>query len=244
MNVSRNEMIAAVSRAYEGAGHQIGDYEDAAQLVTFSQMCGLGGFEAITVPPAGPKGGATPRLVFENDAMAVIDAGGADVCEHGSLAAHLAYAKGQTSCIATVQLANCRYPALIVGCLSLIAQQGVFVSGYWRDGDGMHGVSFEGGAVFPHYWRIDAPTNAGETSTITIICTGQPALLADAVSHQAERPGAQRLERTAPQIAGDYNQALEQGIAVTKQEWEALNAAAWPILVPSSDHSRAGAGPT
>lgn len=243
MKVSRNEMIAAVSRAYEGAGHHIGDYEDAAQLVTFSQMCGLGGFEAIALPPAGPKGSATPRLVFENNALAVIDAGGADVCEHGSLAVHLAYAKAKSETIATVQLANCRYPGLIVGCLSLVAQQGVFVSGYWRDENGMHGASFEGGAEFPHYWRIGDPDDTVDISTITIVCTGQPGLLADAVAHQAEQPGARRLECTASQISANYGQALEQGIAVTRHDWNALNAAAWPILVPSSDHSRAGAGP-
>ncbi len=243
MKVSRNEMIAAVSRAYEGAGHHIGDYEDAAQLVTYAQMCDLGSFEAIAVPPASPKGGATPRLVFENDDVAVIDAGGADVCEHGSLAAHLAYSKAQKSGIATVQLANCRYPLLILGCLSTIAQQGVFVSAYWRDRDGMHGASFESGAAFPHYWQVTEPDSAGETSTITIFCTGQPALLADAVTHQTEQPGVQRREFSASKLAANHNLALERGISVTQEHWDALNAAAWPILVPSSEQSRAGAGP-
>ncbi len=112
MKVSRNEMIAALSRAYEGAGHHIGDYEDAAQMVAWSHMCGLGGFDRIALPPVAPKGGATPRLVFENDDIAVIDAGGADVCEHGSLAAHLAFSKAQKSDFAIVELANCRYPDL------------------------------------------------------------------------------------------------------------------------------------
>jgi len=243
MKVSRNEMIAALSRAYEGAGHHIGDYEDAAQLVTYSQMCNLGGFERIAMPPAGPKGGATPRLVFENNDAAVIDAGGADVCEHGSLAAHLAFAKAQISGFATVQLANCRYPELILRCLSLVAQQGVFISAYWKDADGRYGVSFESGAVFPHYWQVTTPHSAEETSTITIICTNQPALLADAVAYQAEQPGVARQEFSASQLAANYNQALELGVTVDEDHWNDLNAAAWPILVPASDHSRAGAGP-
>lgn len=243
MRVSRNEMIAALSRAYEGAGHYIGDYEDAAQLVTWSHMCGLGGFDRIAVPPAGPKGGATPRLIFENDDIAVIDAGGADVCEHGSLAAHMACSKAQKSGFAIVELANCRYPDLLLRCLSLVAQQGVFISAYWTDQAGSHGASFESGAIFPHYWRVDKPDAGKAYSTVTIICTGQPALLADAVTRQAEQPGVERIEISAAQLAANYNHSLELGIAVPPAHWDALNAAAWPILVPSDRQSRAGAGP-
>ena len=243
MKVSRNEMIAALSRAYEGAGHQIGDYEDAAQLVSWSHMCGLGGFERIALPPVGPKGGATPRLVFENADIAVIDAGGADVCEHGSLAAHLAYSKAQKADFAIVELANCRYPDLILRSLSLVAQQGVFVSAYWADQAGSHGASFERGAIYPHYWRVEHADAVSKCSTLTIICTTQPALLADAVTRQAEQPGVKRLEVSAAQLAANYNLSLEQGIAVPPDHWDALNAAAWPILVPSDQHSRAGAGP-
>ncbi|MFI2766374.1 DUF3726 domain-containing protein [Ruegeria faecimaris] len=56
MKVSRNEMITALSRAYEGAVHEIGDYEEAGQLVTWLQMAGLSGFDRITLPPLGPQG--------------------------------------------------------------------------------------------------------------------------------------------------------------------------------------------
>ena len=243
MRVSRNEMNAALSRAYEGAGHHIGDYEDAAQLVTWSQMCGLGGFDRIAIPPTGPKGGATPRLVFENDGIAVVDAGGAEVCEHGSLAADLAHTKALSSGFAIVQLANCRYPELILRSLSLVAQQGVFIAAYWQDAAGAHGASFESGAVFPHYWHVENPEAAKVISAITIICTDQPALLADAVASQAEQPGIKRFEISAAQLAANYMQSLELGITVPADHWDALNAAAWPILVPSDALSRAGAGP-
>ena len=243
MRVSRNEMVAALSRAYEGAGHHIGDYEDAAQLVTWSHMCGLGGFDRIALPPVGPKGGATPRLVFENDDIAVIDAGGADVCEHGSLAAHLAYSKALKAGFAIVDLANCRYPDLILRSLSLVAQQGVFISAYWTDQTGSYGASFESGAIFPHYWRVEKTNTAKECSTVTIICTTQSTLLADAVTRQAEQPGVKRLEISAAQMAASYDRSLEMGIAVPPGHWDALNAAAWPILVPSGQQSRAGAGP-
>lgn len=243
MRVSRNEMTAALSRAYEGAGHHIGDYEDAAQLVTWSHMCGLGGFDRIPLPPVAPKGGATPRLVFENDDIAVIDAGGADICEHGSLAAHLASSKAEKTGFAIVELANCRFPDLILRYLSMVAQNRVYISAYWTDQSGSHGASFESGASFPHYWRTERADRAKEISTVTIICTTTPALLADAVTRQAEHPEMPRFEVSAAQLEANYNQALERGVAVPSDRWETLNAAAWPILVPTDPQSRAGAGP-
>ncbi|WP_170766117.1 hypothetical protein [Ruegeria lacuscaerulensis] len=56
-------------------------------------------------------------------------------------------------------------------------------------------------------------------------------------------PELQRHEISAAQFAAYYNQALELGIEVDPDHWDALNAAAWPILVPSDAQSRAGAGP-
>lgn len=243
MKVSRNEMITALSRAYEGAGHEIGDYEDAGQLVTWLQMAGLSGFDRISLPPRAPKGRATPRLVFENDDIAVLDAGGADVCEHGSLAAYLMHSKANKSGFAIIELANCRYPGLILRSLSMVAQLGVYISAYRKDQVGSHGASFESGATFPHYWRLDNADDRKEISTVTIICTNQPALLADAVTRQVEQPELQRFEISAAQLAANYNQALEQGIEVDPGQWDALNAAAWPILVRSDTQSRSGAGP-
>ncbi len=97
--------------------------------------------------------------------------------------------------------------------------------------------------MFPHYWRVENADAGKDYSTITIICTNQAALLADAVIRQAEQPGVKRAEISAAQLAANYDQALEQGISVPADHWDDLNAAAWPILVPTDQNSRAGAGP-
>ncbi|MGH1539358.1 MAG: DUF3726 domain-containing protein [Arenicella sp.] len=245
MKVSRNEMIAALSRAFEGSGHNIGDYEDAAHSVTWSHMVGLSSFDNIEIPPPSPKGGATPRLVFENNSTAIIDAGGADVCEHGSLAAQLAYSKSQKDDFAIVQLTNCRYPSLILYCLSLVALRGLYISVYWQDSFGSHGASFESGEAFPSYWLVCSDTEKMHSivSTITITCTRIPSLLADAVARQVEHPEIERKEFSAAQLSANYSQSLEHGISVSEEHWQSLNAAAWPILVPSDQLSRTGAGP-
>jgi len=245
MRVSRNEMNAALKRAYEAAGYDIGDYEDAGELITWAEMCGFDAFSKLEFPPLGCKGEATPRLVYESDSNAVIDAGGADVCQYGSLASHLALAKASKAGITTVQLENCQNPGLILRNLSQIAIQGAYVTAYWCDQAGYHGASFEKGAEYPDYWCVRSNDNnkLQFSPTVTLLCTTQPGLLADAIARQTGSANGSRQEKSAEQIAGRYSAALENGIPVDENRWQALNAAAWPILVSTTEQSRQGAGP-
>jgi len=245
MRVSRNEMNAALKRAYEGAGYDIGDYEDAGELIAWAEMCGFDVFSKLDLPPSGPKGEATPRLVYESDSNAVIDAGGADVCQYGSLASHLAFAKASKTGFTTVQLENCQNPGLILRNLSQIAIQGAYIAGYWGDKDGYHGASFEKGVEFPDYWcvRSNDSNTLQFASTVTLLCTTQSGLLADCVARQSGSINASQQKMSAQQIATNYQAALENGIQVDENRWQALNAAAWPILVSATEQSRLGAGP-
>jgi hypothetical protein len=245
MKVSRNEMNTALKRAYEGAGYDIGDYEDAGDFITWSEMCGFEVVSNLQIPPLGPKGSATPRLVYEGNNNAVIDAGGADTCQYGSLASHLACSKANGENLVTLHLENCLNPTLILPSLALIAKRGVYVCVYWRDQHGAHGASFEAGAMFPNYWCVTPnPTITFiGTSTITLLCTREAGLLADAVIRQTEQAGVLRFEKSNVQLADNYDQALEHGIDVDEAQWQALNAAAWPILVSTTTQSRLGAGP-
>ena len=245
MRVSRNEMNAALKRAYEAAGYDIGDYEDAGELITWAEMCGFDIFSKLDLPPPGSKGEATPRLVYESDSNAIIDAGGADVCQYGSLASHLALAKAIKAGFTTVQLENCQNPGLILRNLSQIAIQGAYVAAYWCDKDGYHGASFEKGSEYPDYWCIRSSNNNALqfSPTVTLLCTTQPGLLADAVARQTRSANGSRQEKSAEQIASSYNLALENGILVDENRWQALNAAALPILVSATEQSRQGAGP-
>ena len=245
MKVSRNEMNTALKRAYEGAGYDAGDYEDAAEQITWAQMCGFDVFSEINFPLSPPKGTATPQLIFEGNGVAVIDAGGAHVCQYGSLAGYLAFSKSLKQGLTTVQLANCSMPQVILRSLSLIAQRGVYLSVYWRDNLGEHGASFERGAVFPYYWRVSSSDEKHKTctSTVTILCTSKPALLADAVARQEECLNLSTIQLSPSRFAANYELTLQNGIEVSTEKWVELNAAAWPILVPASSQSRAGAGP-
>ena len=55
MRVSRNEMNAALKRAYEGAGYDIGDYEDAGELITWAEMCGFDVFSKLDFLHPAPR---------------------------------------------------------------------------------------------------------------------------------------------------------------------------------------------
>jgi hypothetical protein len=43
MRVSRNELTASLKKAFEGLGFSVGDYQDAAAMVVWSEMHGLNG---------------------------------------------------------------------------------------------------------------------------------------------------------------------------------------------------------
>jgi hypothetical protein len=245
MKVSRNEMNAALKRAYEGAAYAIGDYEEAAELITWSEMCGLGGFADASFPPLAPQVEQLPRINYESNGIAVIDANATDVCQYGSLAAHLACTLADREGIASVHLTNCTSPKLILGSLAKIAPRGFYLSAYWQQNNSRHGASFDSASPYPDYWvsegaGSDAPA---ALSSITILCTRQPGLLANTIRQLNFKPKNEFQVSSAAILASRYDAALNQGIEVDSDQWEALNKAAWPILVATSQQSSLGAGP-
>lgn len=245
MKVSRNEMSAALRRAYEGATYAIGDYEEAAELITWLEMCGLAGFAEVSFPLPAPQLEQLPRIDYEDNGIAVIDANAADICQYGSLAAHLACTLASREGLASVHLTNCTSPKLILANLASIARKGFYLSAYWQQDGTQHGASFDSGSAYPDYWVLASSdnSNAAAPSCITILCTRQAGLLANATRQLSFKPENEFQVFSAATLASRYDAALDQGIEVDSGQWEALNRAAWPILVPASQQSSQGAGP-
>ena len=245
MKVSRNELRTALMRAYEGAAYAIGDYEEAAELITWSEMCGLGGLAEANFPPAAAQSDHLPRIDYEANGIAVIDAGATDVCQYGSLAANLASTLAIQEGLASVHLTDCTNPKLILGALAKIAGKGFYLSAYWQHNGNRYGASFDGGSEYPEYWVIAADDNSVTTgqSSITILCTQQAGLLANIIRKPVINPNREIIMTSADALAMQYDSSLNQGIEVDPDQWAALNQAAWPILVPTSQHSSLGAGP-
>ena len=169
MKVSRNEMKAALMRAYEGAGYAIGDYEEAAELITWSEMCGLGGFKDAIFPPPGSQVHQMARIDYENNGIAVIDANAADVCQYGSLAINLACTLANRYGLASVHLTNCTSAKLILGNLANIAGKGFYLSAYWQHNGTRHGASLDNVLAYPDYWVCAGADNLSLLSSITIL---------------------------------------------------------------------------
>ena len=243
MKVSRNEMRAALMRAYEGAAYAIGDYEEAAELITWSEMCGLGGFTDTSFPPPASPSQQLPRIDYENNGIAVIDAHATDVCQYGSLAAHLACTLASHYGLANVHLTNSSNAKLILGNLANIARKGFYLGAYWQQDGTQHGASFDSASAFPDYWVCAGDDEASALSNITILCTRQAGLLANTIRQLGFKPENEFHFTSAPILASRYDEALDQGIEVDSAQWAALNQAAWPILVPTSQQSSQGAGP-
>ena len=243
MKVSRNEMRAALMRAYEGATYAIGDYEDAAELITWSEMCGLGGFADASFPPPASRAQQLPRIDYENKGIAVIDANAADVCQYGSLAAHLACTLASRYGLASVHLTNCTSARLILGNLANISRKGYYLSAYWQHNGARHGASFDNASGYPDYWVCKSDDNASALSSITILCTMQAGLLANTSRQLSFKPENEFQFTSAPILASRFDETLKQGIEVDFAQWTALNQAAWPILVSATQQSSLGAGP-
>lgn len=243
MKVSRNEMRAALMRAYEGAAYAIGDYEEAAELITWSEMCGLGGFADTSFPAKLSPVQQLPCIDYENNGIAVIDAHAADVCQYGSLAAHLACTLASRYGLASVHLTNCASAKLILGNLANIARKGFYLGAYWQQDGTQHGASFDSASAYPDYWVCAGGDKASALSSITILCTRQAGLLANTTRQLGFKPENEFQFSSAAMLANRYDEALNQGIEVDSEQWTALNQAAWPILVPTSQQSSQGAGP-
>jgi hypothetical protein len=245
MKVSRNEMNTALMRAFEGATYAIGDYEEAAEMITWSEMCGLGGFTETSFPLPPPQLEQLPQLDYEDNGIAVIDARATDVCQYGSLATHLACTLASREGLASVHLTNCSNAKLILAILAKTARKGFHLNVYWKQGGDQHGACFDGGSGYPDYW-VSAQAGSDHTDTvscITILCTQQAGLLANAFRQPIFNREDDLQVTSAALLASRYEQALNQGIEVDPEQWAALNQAAWPILVPASNQSNLGAGP-
>jgi len=243
MKVSRNEMRAALMRAYEGAAYAIGDYEEAAELITWSEMCGLGGFADTCFPPPASRAQQLPHIDYEGGGIAVIDANAADVCQYGSLAVHLACTLASRHGLASVHLTNCTSAKLILGNLANIAGKGYYLCAYWQQNGSQHGASFDSASSYPDYWVCASDDKTPALSSITILCTKQAGLLANTTRQLNFRPDNEFQLTSAAVLASRYSETLDRGIEVDCAQWTALNQAAWPILVPTSQQSSQGAGP-
>jgi len=248
MNMSLNELTAAFKRAFEGLGFELGDYEDAAQMVVWLEAHGLGGLQEVQrgLPYLIQKACPAPHLSYEDDSLAVIDARNNSVLTCGGQAIDLAYAKARQSGLGIVQLRNSHNRKMIIERLVNCGRRGIACFAYWRNGSGPvteHVVSVASGEDCPHYSHYSVGDRQfGDKQTLYIVCSDNFGLLKARVNRELCQPSAEGGIMTPEQARTAYAESLEQGIAVNSELLATLDGLIKNILVESTEQSRLGAG--
>ncbi len=249
LKTSKNELLAALAKAFEGIGFDIGDYEDAAQMVAWAEIHGLQGL--VQLQAALPHLIARPNLPIEliqaDDRLIVLDAHGGSTLVCGGEAVDLAYTQVRHSGFGAVQLRNCRNRKLIIERLVNTAKRrGMAGVAYWRQSANTAVycvVSIAAHAQYPtyrEYLGAERPTHSEQSMFI---------LFGPDVSVLQEQVAAivpvssRKIANVDPRaMASAYQNALEYGIDMHATLWESLQTLIKNVLVEATATSRAGAG--
>jgi hypothetical protein len=242
MKVSKNELLAALKKAFEGLGFQPGDCQDAADMVIWLQTHGFDGFGRLQGALAYLNTTAPIHadLVQEDAHHAVLDGRGSSILLCGSEAVDLIRSQVVEGSWAALELTDCYNRTFILQRLIKAAQRNLGFIAYWRQQDYCVKVSIAAGAQLPEYQTF---TMTGEFDAQSLrIFSGADI---DVIQHQF----AQQLEFgeyletfSGEEMMDCYRDSVEQGIEIDETLWQTLDELVARILVESTDSSRAGAG--
>jgi len=262
LKVSRNELIELLKLAFEGLGFDQGDYENAAKLVTYAEMWGLGGLEVLARALVGPslRQHQPVQVLQEDHHSAVID--GQDLSSLLCLrsAADLAYVKCLSSPVGKVMITRCQHRLLVFQLLISLGLRWVACSASWWAGpedDFLHVLNVFPGErnPLPEYsiYRVKGEKVKGDkvkgnkiglTSTRQLdIYSAQSSQAMSAYLLELLPPSADLIKTlNSGDMLANYETSLVDGIGVDDALWSKLVSLAAEMLVPSSDQSRSGAG--
>jgi hypothetical protein len=160
VKITQEELVATVRKAFEGLGFPPGEREDAADMVVWLELHGMGGLSELRKGLRYLRDEATqrPEQRYADERLAVLDARGASVLAVGAHAAETACTMARSSGIATVRIADCHNRLLVLGYLNRAARQGVNLLAYWENrGDEpvIYSVSITAGDELPSVRAYD-----------------------------------------------------------------------------------------
>ncbi len=138
MKFSKNELLSALKKAFEGIGFGVGDYEDAAAMVTWLEAHGLHGLLKIhaALPHLMERPHPQLEIIQDDENLSILDARGGSTLICGGQAVDLAYAKARNVGLGAVQLINCHNRKMIIERLVNTARRGMACIAYWCAHDG------------------------------------------------------------------------------------------------------------
>jgi LDH2 family malate/lactate/ureidoglycolate dehydrogenase len=242
MKVSRNELTASLKKAFEGLGFSVGDYQDAAAMVIWSQMHGFSGLEQLNraLPFLNNCPCLHAQLVSNGDQQALLDGQNSSVLLCGSQTVRLACALARQHGHGFVQLDNCHNRMLVIQRLVSAAQSGTALAAYWVQGAIGFKVTIEAHAKQPEYSQYTLPTQSDNQSLMIFAGEDLAAIEQQFASQISLASPVTKVLSEA--MVDSYNQCLDQGIEIDEALWHELDNLVARVLVESTESSRAGAG--
>ena len=242
MKVSRNELTASLKKAFEGLGFSVGDYQDAAAMVIWSQMHGFNGLEQLNLalPFLNNCLCLHAQLVSNGDQQALLDGQSSSVLLCGSQTVRLACALARQHGHGFVQLDNCHNRLLIIQRLVSAAQSGTALAAYWEQGSSGFKVTIEAHAKHPEYSQYTLPTQSDNQSLMIFAGEDMVSVEQQFVSQISLDSPVSRVQSES--MVDSYEHCLEQGIEIDETLWHKLDNLVARVLVESTESSRAGAG--
>lgn len=135
MRISHQELLATARRAFASLGFGPGEREDAADMVAWLELHGLGGLSELGkgLGYLEAEAGTQAEVLYRDPRLAVVDAGGASVLAVAAQAVNLLCADVRESRLATVRVKNCHNRLLITGYLTRLAREGLNLLAYWEN---------------------------------------------------------------------------------------------------------------
>ena len=242
MKVSKNELTAALKKAFEALGFQPGDYYDAADMVVWLETHGFFGFDRLlaALQYLNTTAPVHADLVQEDEYNFVLDGKGTSVLLCGSEAVDLIRSHISRRSSASLELINCYNRTFIIQRLIKAAQHKFAFIAYWQQQDYCVKVCVSEGALLPEYQTYKMIDQFDEQS-LRIFCSKNLETIRE---HYAKELKFGDLIDTylISEMAECYKSSLEQGIEIEEMLWETLDDLVARVLVESTESSRAGAG--
>ncbi|WP_116474745.1 DUF3726 domain-containing protein [Zobellella maritima] len=247
MQVSMNELKAALRRCFEAAGYFVGNYEDAANMVLWLEKHGLGGLAELERALPYIKSDADKPLstvVYEDSTSAIIDSNGRSALNCIAASVDLAHAKALESGIATITVHNCHNRMFALKALTDCGRRGISVTAYWQNGSETvkeYAAAIKAGERYPSFSEAATSlvTNPDEQQALTIVCSSRVDL---AGSLQRSKGNRNARYISPEQLAENKEYIIDNGIAIDEALWAEINRIGAGILVENTDRSRQGAG--
>jgi hypothetical protein len=250
LKVSRNEILAQVSRAMEGLFCEIGQYRDAAILAVWLEMRGLGGLaqllESVDIDKPRLRG-EFPILNTEPGEIG-IDMVGRSTFIDGPVVLDMLCVNIDRNELDSVELVNCSHPLPLVAYLATSKRCDLHYALRWtaaspETNELLAVIDAKSGEPTLYMW--DSPQNFDvRGSSALFLCDRNPASISKFVADTIAEHQQLAKQLSADELTSRYQNSLEHGVVVTNDVWASLKNLGDRVLVADTEDSRIrGAGP-